>query len=65
MKLTKFTKYANLFDWAMSFACLGYGLYSGNLWWVAGGVIGLGVAALNPAKRVAGQIQAKLASKGS
>lgn len=63
MQLAKITKYANLFDWALGFSCVGYGLYSGNMWWLVGGAVGLTIAAINPTKRVTNRIQAKVSAK--
>jgi hypothetical protein len=59
MNIKNVSKYANLLDWTLGTACLAYGLYSGNLWWVAGGSLGLAIAAVNPVKRLSGKLQPK------
>ena len=46
-------------DWAGSLGSLGYGVYSGSLWWGVGGALGLIVAYFNPAKRFAAKLTPK------
>lgn len=65
MQLTRLAQYANLLDWTLGFGCVGYGLYTANVWWVAGGVLGLALAVVNPSKRVARLAQTKVAKKTS
>ena len=39
------------FDYGLAVAALAYGLYLQSGWWIAGGVIGLVLAFINPGKR--------------
>lgn len=39
------------FDYGLAVAALGYGIYLQSGWWIAGGVIGLILAFINPGKR--------------
>lgn len=44
-------------DYSLAIACLGYGLYDLNPWWIAGGGLGLVLAYIDPARFV--QVRAK------
>lgn len=41
-----------LFDWSLALGALGWGIFSGSLWWMAGGAMGCLLAWINPAGRL-------------
>ncbi len=45
-------RYLRIFDWALGVVALGYGIYAHSGWWIAGGVIGLGLAWYDPGTRI-------------
>lgn len=49
-------------DFGLSFASIAYGVYSKDLWWVAGGCLGLVIALWNPTRRVQGVLKTRLAA---
>ena len=44
--------YMRLFDWALGAGSLAYGIYAQSWWWIAGGIIGLGLAWYDPGTRI-------------
>jgi len=57
--MNKIIKYAQWLDYAVAFLVLGYGLASFNYLWVFGGILGIGLAALAPARRISDALRAR------
>ena len=53
----------NALDWLVALGTLSYGAYTGSLLWIAGGVLGLGMAWYNPGKRIKALIEKKMQRK--
>ncbi len=48
----KSQRYIRLFDWILAAVSLGWGAYTQNPWWIAGGVIGVALAWYDPGTRL-------------
>lgn len=58
-------KYIPVFDWALSIGTIGYGIYTDTWWIILLGTGGMGIALLNPSKRVESAIKNKLTKKAN
>ena len=50
--LAKSQRYVRAFDWILAAASLGWGIYTSNAWWIAGGIIGFALAWIDPGTRL-------------
>lgn len=63
MKTNNFNKW-RILDWSAALASLGYGVYDHlNLWFLAGGLLGLLMAWWNPAEKMTAHIRSKFSYK--
>lgn len=61
--MNKLLKIFNKLDWVMGFGALVVGLYLGNWWVVASGVLGLLAAWYKPAERIKKKLESKFLRK--
>lgn len=61
--MQKFIKALSALDWIVGTLTLVWGLYSGNSWFIAGGVLGLMTAYFKPAMRVQAALEKRFLRK--